>query len=351
MQAIAESGVGASASLSRTKRESACPDSLYMLIAPYHHHGALCRPIRGSATPSPRLISSSVEPPTYCSWLRSQSTATRMRVFSVIRSPPRDALRRLTRRASDARESTWSPLRRASLRSSARYFGTRGAGVMASSRLCSLAAGSTVAPPPLPGLLSGTASRPSNVHLIEVTEQLASHSPVVTLGVAAPAQSEPAYRDAEQRGRSVRLVLPDHAVEHGDSSPRQRSAGLLGLTSAPGVHPREQYSVRYARGAYLLAYRVDEGHDVHRRRRAGEHHVVRSPYHHPQGLRPQGRLCVHQHYVVASDLSHAPEHPRIRFLHDVGHPLPLRVLHPPRRRLLRVRVHNQHSHRLFKNPG
>ena len=33
MQAIAESGVDASASLSRTKRESACPDSLYMQIA------------------------------------------------------------------------------------------------------------------------------------------------------------------------------------------------------------------------------------------------------------------------------------------------------------------------------
>src|SRR5215204_4952546 len=32
-QAIAESGVDASASLSRTKRESACPDSLYMQIA------------------------------------------------------------------------------------------------------------------------------------------------------------------------------------------------------------------------------------------------------------------------------------------------------------------------------
>src|SRR5215212_8502039 len=309
-----------------------------------------------------------------------------MRVFSVIRSPPRDALRRLTRRASDARESTWSPLRRASLRSNARYFGTRGAGVMASSRLCSLAAGSTVAPPPLPGLLSGTSSRAPVAVLLRSRPSLplscgaapissmrsarprrrlppikrspyrghratASHSPVVILGVAAPAQSEPAYRDAEQRGRSVRLVLPDHAVEHGYSSPRQRSAGLLGLTSAPGVHPREQYSVRYARGAYLLAYRVDEGNDVHRRRRAGEHHVVRSPYHHPQGLRPQGRLCVHQHYVVASDLAHAPEHPRVRFLHDVGRPLPLRALHPPRRRLLRVRVHNQHSHRLFKNPG
>jgi hypothetical protein len=33
MQAIAESGVDASASPSRTKRESACPDSLYMQIA------------------------------------------------------------------------------------------------------------------------------------------------------------------------------------------------------------------------------------------------------------------------------------------------------------------------------
>src|SRR5215218_9401177 len=131
----------------------------------------------------------------------------------VLRDPlaPRDALRRLTRRASNARESTWSLLRRASLRSSARYFGTRGAGVMASSRLSSLAAGSTVAPLPVPGLLSGTSSRSPVAVLLRSRPSLSlscGAAPISSMRSARPRRRLPPIKRSPYRDHRAARQLP-----------------------------------------------------------------------------------------------------------------------------------------------
>src|SRR5215208_4461657 len=158
-----------------------------------------------------------------------------MRVFSVIRSPPRDALRRLTRRASNARESTWSLLRRASLRSSARYFGTRGAGVMASSRLCSLAAGSTVAPLPLPGLLSGTSSRSPVAVLLRSRPSLSlscGAAPISSMRSARPRRRLPPIKRSPYRDHRAARQLPSCSHPYGYEKPEGRSGATRAMQFA-----------------------------------------------------------------------------------------------------------------------
>src|SRR5215217_9619774 len=165
-----------------------------------------------------------------------------MRVFSVIRSPPRSALPRFMRRASEARASTWSLLKRASLRWSTRYLGRAGAGgggaaVLPPAESCAGDA-DTLSPPPspfglsrslCPAVVTVSAPGPSSSRSsgafptspirsasprrrlppISPSSRLGHHQdrrvphlpPVCSrLGVPPATQSESAYRDAQERG-------------------------------------------------------------------------------------------------------------------------------------------------------